>query len=183
MTRLMTAIARWMAIFGGFVLLALITLTTLSIIGRSANTLGHNDFLQNVLPTLAGWLTQLGPITGDFELVEAGVAFAVMAFFPWCFVQRGHATVDAFTQLLPNRIVHFLSLLWETVFAFVMIIITWRIYIGTTNKQAYGETTFMLEFPLWWAFAAVTLAAAVATVVAVWMVLVRASDLIKGSAV
>jgi len=181
MNRLITAIARWMALLGGFVLLALIVVTTVSIIGRSLNTIGHSDFFAQKLPAVATWLTQFAPINGDVELVEAGVAFAIMAFFPWCFITRGHATVDVFTMKLPNRVVHFIGFFWDALFAFVMAIITWRVYAGTLNKRDYGETSFLLEFPVWWGFAAVTAAAAVATFIAVWMVVVRVQDFVKGT--
>jgi len=82
---------------------------------------------------------------------------------------------------LPARVVHVMSLFWDALFAFVMAIITWRVYLGTINKRDYAETTFMLEFPIWWGFASVTAAAAVATLIAIWMVWVRVSDLMKGT--
>jgi len=182
MTHFVSALARWMALLGGLVLIALIVLTTVSVIGRSLNSLGHSAAVAQLLPQVAVWLTAFGPIIGDVELVESGVAFAIMAFFPWCLHQRGHATVDVFTLKLPPRIVHSISLLWDSLFAFVMGVITHRLYVGTTNKRDYSETSFMLEYPIWWGFAAVTVAAGVATFIALWMVFVRIDDLRKGTA-
>ena len=54
----LTALARWSALLGGLVLLALIVLSVVSITGRALVPFG------------------LAPIPGDFELVERGTAFA-----------------------------------------------------------------------------------------------------------
>lgn len=170
-------IARAMALLGGGVLLILVAVTCLSVAGRSANTVGHGDWLSAHAPTLASLLTQLGPINGDFEIIEAGVAFAILAFFPWCFINRGHAQVDIFTGMLPTAFNRLLGLFWDVVFLLAMALITWRLYIGTLSKKGYGETTLLLEYPVWWGYAACTLAAAVATVVALYMVIVRLREL------
>ena len=57
-------------------------MTVVSIVGRASLT----------------WAWVLGPVPGDFELVEVGTGFAVFAFLPWCQLKRGHATVDLFTS-------------------------------------------------------------------------------------
>lgn len=162
-----------MALTGGVVLLLLVLITTLSIVGRQANSLGHIEWLVATLPWLSNMLTKLKPINGDFEMVEAGVAFAILAFFPWCMLQRGHATVDVFTGFFPEFLNRGLTLVWDIVFALAMIVITWRLYEGTENKYRYGETTLMLEYPVWWGFAACTFAAGIASVVCVYMVVAR----------
>ncbi len=51
---------------GGVVLVLLTIMTCISIVGRAGLTIG------------------LRPVKGDFELIEAGVAFAIFAFLPWC---------------------------------------------------------------------------------------------------
>jgi hypothetical protein len=48
-------------------------------------------------------LTTFGPVKGDFEVVEAGIAFSIFAFLPICQLHGGHATVDIFTNLMPKR--------------------------------------------------------------------------------
>ena len=48
-----------------------------------------------------------------------------------------------------------------------------RLYLVTLDKMAYNETTFMLLFPIWWAYGASLFAAVVAAVVAVYMPLAR----------
>lgn len=164
----MRLLAKFMAMAGGFVLIALIAITVFSIIGRSLNSIGHHDPFEAALGPIAQFFQMFGPINGDFELVEAGVAFAIMAFIPWCQLNRAHAKVELFTSFLPSGGNRFLSFIWEALFAFVMVVIAWRLYIGTTDKMRFNETTFMLQFPVWWGYAACCAAAVIAAIVAVY---------------
>ncbi len=75
MSKLIYDISRWMAWFGAFVLTLLAAMSVFSIAGRAFSFAG------------------LGPVPGDFELVEAGTALAVFCFLPWCHLKRAHADV------------------------------------------------------------------------------------------
>lgn len=176
MRTFMHAIARWMAIVGGLVLLSLVVLTSLSITGRLINTFGHSDFVESYLPELASWLIKFGPINGDFEIVEVGIAFAIFAFFPWCMVNRGHAQVDIFTSKLPKKFSDTLELIWDILFVLVLGVISWRLFVGMSDKMRYGETTFQLEFPVWWGFAFCAAASVIATVIAAYVAYARARE-------
>ena len=177
---LMFRIAKAMAYLGGGVLLALVAITCLSVVGRNLNGLGHLSFVENAMPGVAGMLTSLGSIKGDFELVEAGIAFSIMAFLPWCQITGRHATVDVMTAFIPGGMNRLLDLVWDVLFAAVMVVITWRLYVGMTDKMRYGETTFLLEFPIWWAFALCLMAALVATLVTIYVAVVRVADYLPG---
>jgi TRAP-type C4-dicarboxylate transport system permease small subunit len=111
--RIMEWLARTLAIIGGVVLTALVLLTCVSVIGRGGNTLGHSDFLTGILPGFADMLNEFGPVTGDFEVVEAGIAFAIFAFLPICQLHGGHATVDVFTNMMPKRFNRVIMAFWE----------------------------------------------------------------------
>ena len=141
---------------GGIVLTALVTLTCISVVGRGLNRLGHSDLMEGLAPGLAAWLvgTGVGPIPGDYELVEAGIAFAVFAFLPICQLYAAHATVDVFAGMMPRGVNRFLTAFWEVMLAVVIIVIGWRLYAGFTEKLANGQTTFLLQFPVWWAYGA-----------------------------
>ena len=179
MDRAMRILARAMALAGGLVLVALVAMTCASILGRWLNGVGHGHWVEPLAP-LADALKALGPVRGDFELVEAGVAFAVMAFLPWCQLTRAHASVDILTRALPGRVERLLALLWEVVFAAVIVIITWRLWVGMEAKARYGETTFMLQMPVWWGYAATFAASLVAALVALYAVWTRVRDLRAG---
>ncbi|EFL88802.1 TRAP transporter small permease [Ahrensia sp. R2A130] len=166
--RFIRTLARWLALTGGLVLVALIVITTASIVGRLLNSIGYSQWISDWLPILIAPLQWFRPITGDFELVEAGIAFAIMAFIPWCQISRGHAKVEVLTGLLPSSSNRWLAFLWEAVFCATYILIAWRLVVGTGDKMRYNETSFMLQFPVWWGYAAVTGAALLACWVALW---------------
>jgi TRAP-type C4-dicarboxylate transport system permease small subunit len=182
MKNLMMRLARFMAFLGGIVLTALIFLTCISITGRLLNGFFHGAFMERVAPGFAHWMIDIGvgPVNGDFELVEAGVAFAIFAFMPLCQITAGHASVDILTNHLSRRFNLVLRALTEVLFAVVLVVIAWKLADGTISKYGYGETSFLLEFPVWWAYSASLVAAIVAAIVAVYMACVRVYELLTG---
>lgn len=162
MDRFITALARATALAGGLVLGALVLMTCLSIVGRALTGFG------------------LGPVPGDFELVEAGIAFTVFAFLPLCAATGGHATVDVFTNGLgvqPNRL---LLALWEVVMALAVALLAWRLYEGAIGKVRNGEITLFLQFPIWWAYAACLVPAGITVLVTLWSAYDRLRGAITG---
>lgn len=170
-----------MAILGGLVLTILIVLVCVSVFGRTMNGVLH-DTGMIVAPALSTWLLDIGvgPINGDFELVEAGIAFSIFAFLPLCHLSGGHATVDIFTSKLPDGVNRFLRMIVEAIFAAVMVIIALRLFAGMVSKHSYGETTFLLQFPVWWAYAASLFGAVVAAIISVYIALMRVFEFFTG---
>jgi len=177
MHQLVHAIARYMALFGGFILICVVIMTCLSVTGRELNAFGHSALLKDYLPPVAGLFQSFGPIVGDFELVEAGVALAITSFLPWCQLNRAHAVVELFTSALPDFANRFLSFIWEILFTIILAVIAWRLIIGTSDKLRFNETTFMLQFPVWWGYAACSVAAVIAFLVAIYSVWLQAGAL------
>ncbi len=179
MLNMVERLARAMAIAGGLVLTVLVVLTCTSVLGRGLNTLSHSGLLPDAL---GAWLLGLGvgPINGDFELVEAGVAFAIFSFFPICQLYGAHATVDIFTSSLPTKINKVIMGFWEVILSAIIVLITIRLFAGLEDKIRYGETTFLLQFPIWWAYAASFAAAVVAAVVAVYCAGARVIEALTG---
>lgn len=169
-------LSRMSAVIGGIVLVVLILLTTCSIIGRELSKLGHamGDGWLGSLLTASG----VDEIKGTYELTEAGVAFAIFAFFPVCQFYGQHATVDVFTSAMPRRALGWLRAFWEVVLAVVIVFIGQRLYEGMLRYLGNGETTLFLQFPVWWAYAASVGAASIASLTAVycaWARLVEAA--------
>ena len=160
--RAVERLARMLALLGGGVLITIAILTCVSIVGRALISIG------------------LGPIQGDFELVEAGAGFAVFAFLPWCQINRGHAAVDLFTNLLPGLLNRWIDLVSEVLMAIAIFILAWRLWDGTQVKMRHGDTTFILEFPIWWAYAASLFAALIACVIAAYMIYIRLQEVFTG---
>ncbi len=127
--------ARWSALLGGALLTLLTLLVVLSVIGRSLSGMG------------------LGPVPGDYELVEVGVGIAIFFFMPWCYLQGGHATVDLLYSFMSNGLQRFIRLLSDVLMLAVWLLLTWRLWEGLMDKLTNQETTFILQIPLWWGFA------------------------------
>lgn len=182
MHSIMDRVARALALLGGGVLVVLVVLTCLSIIGRSLNGLLHSEALQSALPSLANGLLALGvgPINGDFELVEAGMAFAIFAFLPLCQLNGAHASVDIFTSGMSIRWNRFLRMTIEVVFASVLILIAVQLFSGMESKRASAQTTFLLEFPVWWAYAFSLLGAVAAAIVSIYVATMRLAEVVIG---
>lgn len=191
--RIMMRLARGMAVLGGLTLMALVILTCISVLGRGINTFLHWDLIESAVPGLAQRLldTGVGPILGDTELVQLGMAFSVLAFFPFCTITAGHATVDIFTANFPAGVNRVMQAVTDVVFAAVLILIAARLWVGMIGKMAasdtpmmvrwlgfegdgfFNETSTLLQYPLWWGFAAAFVAAAVAAVIAVYVAAAR----------
>ena len=147
------ALSRGMAWFGGAVLTLIALMSVASIAGRALSGFG------------------LGPVPGDFELVEAGAALAVFCFLPWCHLRRGHAVVDLFWNTYPKGLQRVLSLLTDLAMAAVWVLLVWRMGLATVEYRANGEVSFILQMPVWWGYAASMLPAVACCVVYVWRVL------------
>ncbi|MDJ0614245.1 MAG: TRAP transporter small permease [Rhizobiaceae bacterium] len=175
MHAVMLRLARILAIFGGVVLSALILLTCASVIGREINATLNGEFFQQRLPGFANWLLNLGvgPVNGDFELVETGVAFAIFAFLPLCQITAGHATVDIFTSKMSAGANRLLRAIADILFAAVLVLILWRLFEGTISKYSSGETTFLLQFPVWWGYVVSLFAASVGALIGIYVACVR----------
>lgn len=160
--RAITLLARGLALIGGVALIAVTVLTVVSIAGRALVGIG------------------LGPVPGDFELVQAFVGFAVFAFLPWCQLKRGHATVDIFTSFLPDGVNRVIDLVTELLMTVTVTLIAWRLFVGMTDKMRYGETTFILQFPLWWPYAAGVAATCCGVIVSFYVLWRRIRDVAAG---
>lgn len=133
-------LAAALALAGGLLLITLVILSVVSITGRGlAGRVDISPF-------------RPGPIPGDFELVSAGCAVAVCAFLPWCQFRRGHVTVDVFISWLGPRGRAVLTLLGNVLMTATVAFIAWRMQLGLADKMRYGETTMILQMPVWYGY-------------------------------
>ncbi|WP_456390891.1 TRAP transporter small permease [Profundibacter sp.] len=165
--RWLEKITRTVAYGGGFVLALIALVTVASIIGRF--------FL------FAG----LGPIKGDYEIVEMGSAIAIFAFMPFAQFKRGHVVVDIFTSRLSERFQTFLGFAGDSLIALASGVLVWRFWLGLGEKIPYGsdifrsalsmgykpffvETTYELSVPIWIPYALAFIGAALFFVVSLF---------------
>ena len=180
-----TRLAEVFAIVGGLLLTVLILITCISIIGRELNALLHEDFVMSVMPGFAQWLLDLGvgSIRGDFELVEAGMAFCIFAFLPLCQVTASHASVDIFFATLPTGVKRVLLAVVELLFAAALVIIALQLKEGMDRYVRSGQTSLLLQFPVWWAYALSLVGAAAAAVAGVYMAILRIYEWLSGDVI
>lgn len=160
--RVIGQVARGLALAGGVVLTGIALMTVISIIGRGFSFAG------------------LGPIPGDFELVEAGCAVVVFAFLPWCQYRRGHVTVDIFVSRLSPRVQAVLTVLGNSLLSLAACLIAWRLWFGMLDKFSYQETTMILGMKLGYAYAAAFPGAAFFAVVCLYTVWRSLNEAIRG---
>jgi TRAP-type C4-dicarboxylate transport system permease small subunit len=169
-----------MAFAGGLMLSALVVLTCVSVSGRLLSGVLHGPTFEQT--AIAQWLLGLGvgSIFGDVELTESGIAFAIFAFLPLCHISGSHAAVDIFASRFSPRVNRALQAAAGVLFAAVMVLIAVQLFQGMQSKIRSGQTTFLIEFPIWWAYALSLSGAVLAAVVAVYLGGVRLVEAATG---
>jgi Tripartite ATP-independent periplasmic transporters, DctQ component len=150
MSKIVYDTSRYMAWFGGFVLSGLAVLSVVSISGRAFSFAG------------------LGPVPGDFELVEAGSALAVFCFLPWCHLKQRHADVNLFWLLFPSSVRRVLSVASDGLMLFIWVLLVWRMGVATLEYRANEEVSFILQMPVWWGYAASMIPGVIGCIIYCW---------------
>lgn len=154
--RLVAGLAKALAVIGGMALVMVVIITVISVIGRALIPLG------------------LGPVPGDYEIVQAGVLFAIFCSLPITQYLRGHADVSLLTDAFPARVGAILELIMDLLMLAATVFIVWRFAVGMVDKYQNREVTLILHMPLWWTYAAAMLGALGMTIVSAYCV-VRSS--------
>ena len=153
MNKLIYGLSRVMAWFGSLVLVLIAVMSVASIIGRALSGFG------------------LGPVPGDFELVEAGTALAVFCFLPWCHLKGGHAVVDMLWNSYPPGLQRALMVMSDALMFIVWLLLVWRMSVAMGEYRHNDEVTFILQMPVWWGYAASFPAAVIGVVAYGWRLL------------
>lgn len=149
----MDRIARALAYAGGLMLVLLALMTVVSTIGRA----------------FVGLQIGIGPVPGDFELVEAGTAVAIFCFMSWCQLKQGHVTVDILAGYVPVSINRLLVLIGNVLVFAVAFVIVWRLWMGFGEQVTWfdqsvrdvlgfgykpftNNTTYVLGMPIWYGY-------------------------------
>ncbi len=177
----MAALAWLSALFGGVVLLAAMVMTTVSVAGMSASKLGK--LLKKSYDTVVEPLLSLGPIPGETEMVEAGMAFIIFAFLPIVTLNRGHAEVAILANFFGKGINRLIDLLADGLMLSVAVFIGYRHLYGTIDKFNNGETSWILLYPIWWGYGAALFGAAIWVIISAYCVLRSGRALVTGQSV
>jgi len=126
--KLLLAVARLMAIIGGLVFVGLVVMSVISIVGRK--TVGF------VVP-------------GDVEVLQMLAACASASFFPYCHLIHGDVKVDFFTHNLSQKTLWIMDAVGSLLIGLVGALIAWRAWAGAMMVMDNGETSMILQWPVW----------------------------------
>jgi len=174
----MAALAWISALLGGMVLLAVMLMTTISVAGMSASKLGKT--LKKSYDTVVEPLLALGPIAGETEMVEAGMAFIIFAFLPIVTLNKGHAEVAILTNFLGERVNRLIDFVADGLMLAVAAFLGYRHLLGTIDKFSNGETSWILLYPIWWGYGAALFGASIFVIVSAYCVLRSGQALVTG---
>ena len=146
---LLERVTRILALIGGGLLLVSVALSLVSISGRYA--FSH-------------------PVPGDYELVELICAVAVFLFFPYTHAIGGNLTAEFFTSGLPRRWQIALDAVHDTIFAGLAALLAWRLWHGMIDKFENGDTSLLIQVPLWWPYTFAVACMWLLSIVSLWRV-------------
>ncbi|WBU64204.1 TRAP transporter small permease [Paracoccus aerodenitrificans] len=121
-------ICRWVATFGGLVLMAVMLMTVASVTRRGVFG---------------------APIPGDYEIVEMASAVVIACFLPWCQATGGNVLVDFFTMKAGPRVNHMLEAFGDLIYLLIGALLLWRMWFGVSEFRGYGEQSMVLGIPIW----------------------------------
>jgi TRAP-type C4-dicarboxylate transport system permease small subunit len=125
------ALVKYWALFGGFILVALIVMTSASAVSN----------------LLFG-----RPFPGDFEIIKHGVAIAAFAFLPYAQLTYSNVTVDIFTERMGDRAKSAMVLFSSVIAAALAVLLFRQMWLGMFDYIRYREAMVSLPVPLWTAF-------------------------------
>lgn len=171
--RRLETLCGFVAMIGGFVLVAIILVSTVSVLGRS-------------LPLLLAPLGLIPPvrgIPGDIELVQLGCALAVFSYLPYCQLKRANVLVGAFTKNLPVRLRSAFDLAANLLFLVLTALVAVQLGSGMIEKFHNGDSTMVLRIPEVWAYAAALVAAWLLVIATAYTVLRSLIEIVSGRAI
>ena len=121
-------LAKFMALCGGAVFIALIAMSLVSIIGRKLG---------------------FGSVNGDIELMQAGTAVAAAAFLPYCTLLGEHLKVDFFTENMRADLKRRIDGLADLLLAVIAGVLAWRTALSALSIHEAGEVTTLVSLPVW----------------------------------
>ena len=121
-------VAVWFAYAGGALVAAIGIMSAVSIVGRAL------------------WSR---PITGDFELVEIGIAVAGSLFLAYCQITAGNIFVDIFTIRASDNWKAWMDRFAAILMGIMFALVGWRCAVGMTEIRHSGETSMLMGFPIW----------------------------------
>ena len=96
------------------------------------------------------------PIAGDVELTQLGIALSISLCLPWAQLHGANIIVDFFTQRLSGTANRRLDAVGALLLAAMCALLSWRTSVGAIAVREAGETSMILDLPMWWAYASLS---------------------------
>jgi TRAP-type C4-dicarboxylate transport system permease small subunit len=106
------------------------------------------------------------PIAGDVELTQMGIALSISLCLPWAQLHGANIIVDFFTQRLPRTMNRRLDAVGALLLAAMCALLSWRTSVGAIAVREAGETSMILDLPMWWAYASLAPGLALSALIA-----------------
>ena len=129
--RILYQISAGLALFGGLMIAIMGIAITTSVIGRSTN---------------------IGSITGIYDLIELWTCTAIFAFLPYCQLMNENVIVDFILNKATNRVKSFCDALGSLIYLLIGILLTWRLIFGGIEMHQNNESFTTIGFPRWISF-------------------------------
>lgn len=126
--RVLTHLCDACAAVGGLMLLAIASMTVVSVVGRA--------FFAH-------------PILGDVELVQLGAAVVVSCFLPYTQFRRANIVVDFFTTGASAAAQRRMDALGTLLYTAVLALVCWRVAAGGIAIRETQESSMLMNLPLW----------------------------------
>jgi TRAP-type C4-dicarboxylate transport system permease small subunit len=126
--RVLFALAKWFAYGGGLIFIALVLMSVVSIVGRK----------------LFG-----APVPGDVEVLQMAAAFASATFFAYCHLMHGDVKVDFFTANMTSGRRLLLDSAGSLLIGLIGALLAWRTGVGALSLKEAGESSAVLDVPVW----------------------------------
>lgn len=122
------AASKYLALAGGLVFVGLVLMSIVSIVGRKVAS---------------------APVPGDVEMLQMCAAFACASFFAYCHLVHGDVKVDFFTARMSARATAWLDVFGSLLVGVFGALIAWRNTAGALSQLESGETSPILNWPVW----------------------------------
>lgn len=126
--RWLLAASKYWAVIGGLVFVALVAMSIVSITGRKLFS---------------------APVPGDVEVLQMSAAVASACFFAYCHLAGGDVKVDFFTHHLSAAKVAALDAFGSLLVGLFGALLAWRTAAGALGVKEAGETSAILDWPVW----------------------------------
>ncbi|HVF64171.1 MAG TPA: TRAP transporter small permease [Casimicrobiaceae bacterium] len=108
--------------------------------------------IMSVASIASRWLFNK-PLSGDYELVQAGCAVFVAMCLPIAQMRGANIIVDFFTTRASPSTQRKLDAVGALLLGVVMLLLFWRLSAGTISMREAGETSTILGWPTWTTYA------------------------------